>query len=587
MKNNFNINSIFPLDTSNIFRNYQNFSKKLKDSKKRKIIKLAILSVSSTHHIKKLTELFFLIFGIKAIIYEAKFGQYYEEAVFTNKKLRKFKPDFIWINISNKIFNNDNEFEYKKINISTINKKINEIIYNLQKNYNAQIILNNIDYLNQKDFNILDRNKNQIYKKIDKINKNIHKVSSDNFNIKLLDINHISSSIGLLRWNSIQDWTQYKYHPSLNSSAYLAYELSSIVKSSLGLDKKCIVLDLDNTLWEGVIGDIGPEKINYDKNDSIGYSYYRLQCYLKKLKQMGIILTIVSKNSYENVSKIFNDRRLVLKKSDFAKIICNWKNKDENILEIAKSLNILTESMIFIDDNPFERNLVSKNIPDIVVLDLPVDHADWIKYIENFNFFYNTHITNEDKNRTKTLGALQEIDKIYKNSPNNYLDYLKSLKMQVKIFTPSKHNHERTIQLINKTNQFNLTKKSLNLKDLKVIEKDKNKFIYLISLRDNITDYGIISILWGNTNDNLLSIENWVMSCRVFNRYLDHVIIYYLFKKYKKISTKITLSYKKSFKNKILQEIFENLGSKKIKNKFVVYNKKFLSNKYKLFSLID
>ena len=159
--------------------------------------------------------------------------------------------------------------------------------------------------------------------------------------------------------------------------------------------------------------------------------------------------------------------------------------------------------------------------------------------------------------------------------------------MQVKIFTPSKHNHERTIQLINKTNQFNLTKKSLNLKDLKVIEKDKNKFIYLISLRDNITDYGIISILWGNTNDNLLSIENWVMSCRVFNRYLDHVIIYYLFKKYKKISTKIILNYKKSFKNKILEEIFENLGSKKIKNKFVVYNKNFLSNKYKLFSLID
>ena len=135
--------------------------------------------------------------------------------------------------------------------------------------------------------------------------------------------------------------------------------------------------------------------------------------------------------------------------------------------------------------------------------------------------------------------------------------------MQVKIFTPSKQNHERLIQLINKTNQFNLTKQSLNLKDLKVIEKDKNKFIYLISLRDNITDYGIISILWGNTNNNLLSIENWVMSCRVFNRYLDHVIIYYLFKKYKKISTKIILSYKKTFKNKILQEILDNLGSKK------------------------
>ena len=118
MKNNFNINSIFPLDTANIFRNYQSFSKKLKDSKKRKIIKLAILSVSSTHHIKKLIELFLLIFGIKAIIYESKFGQYYEEAVFSNKKLKKFKPDFIWINISNKIFNNDNEFEYKKINIS-------------------------------------------------------------------------------------------------------------------------------------------------------------------------------------------------------------------------------------------------------------------------------------------------------------------------------------------------------------------------------------------------------------------------------------------------------------------------------------
>ena len=113
---------------------------------------------------------------------------------------------------------------------------------------------------------------------------------------------------------------------------------------------------------------------------------------------------------------------------------------------------------------------------------------------------------------------LQEIDKIYRNSPNNYLNYLKSLKMQVKIFTPSKQNHERLIQLINKTNQFNLTKQSLNLKDLKVIEKDKNKFIYLISLRDNITDYGIISILWGNTNNNLISIENWVMSCRVFNR---------------------------------------------------------------------
>ena len=202
------------------------------------------------------------------------------------------------------------------------------------------------------------------------------------------DINFLSSSVGLSSWNNIQDWIQYKYHPSLKYSAHLCYDFVSIVKSTLGLDKKCIVLDLDGTLWDGIIGDVGENKINFDKNDPIGFSFFRFQCYLKELKKMGIILTIVSKNNHEIVSKILNSNRLVLKKNDFAKVICNWKNKDENILDIANSLNILTESIVFIDDNPFERNLVKNNIKDITVLDLPEDHSDWIDYIDKYHFFF-------------------------------------------------------------------------------------------------------------------------------------------------------------------------------------------------------
>ena len=221
---------LFPLETTNILRNYKFLFEKFNKGKKKKKIKLAILSVSSTQHLKKIIELFLIYFGIDVIIYESQFGQYYEESVFPNNKLKKFNPDFIWINISNKMLPDNYEFDSTNLNVNLLKKKINEILSGLTEKYNSQIIINNLDYTPQKSSLKFYRSIKGQIDKIDKINNYIYSFTK-NKNISLLDSNIISSNIGLHKWNSIKDWIQYKYHPSLESSVFLCFELCSKIKS--------------------------------------------------------------------------------------------------------------------------------------------------------------------------------------------------------------------------------------------------------------------------------------------------------------------------------------------------------------------
>lgn len=454
----------YPFDCDYILRKKKSIKKQLLQSNNNFLEKkIAILGGSTTNDIKLILELFLLNYGIKPDFYESEYDQFYQDAIFGNEKLDNFNPDIVFIHTSNRNIVNYPKLEDTKEKVDkkleTEFYKFSQIWGKLKNKFNCPIIQNNFEFpfyrlLGNKDATDIHGKVNFITK----LNLKFAEYAEENENFFVNDINYQSSQYGLDKWTDEFYWYMYKYALAVPAIPILAFNVANIIKAIYGKNKKAFVLDLDNTLWGGIVGDDGVEHLIIGKETSDGQVYTEFQEYLKEYKSLGILLNINSKNEMENAIAGLEHPEGTLKKEDFIVIKANWNTKSQNLQEIASELNLGVDSLVFIDDNPAEREIINQEFPDTPTPNIGDKPELYIKIIDRSGFFETVNISKDDLNKNEMYKQNAERNNLIKEF-SNYDDYLKSLDMTgtIEKFIPM--YMERIAQLTNKSNQFNLTTK--------------------------------------------------------------------------------------------------------------------------------
>ena len=355
---------------------------------------------------------------------------------------------------------------------------------------------------------------------------------------------------------------------SVNALPYVASRVVDIIAAIKGQFKKCLILDLDNTVWGGVIGDDGLEGLELGHGLGIGKAFTEFQMWIKKLKQRGIIICVASKNNEEIAKEPFEKHPdMILKLDDIAVFQANWETKVDNIRTIQGILNIGFDSMVFLDDNPFERNIVRENIPGITVPELPEDPAMYLEYLYSLNLFETASYSNADKDRTKQYQVEAKRVSLSKTFTNE-ADFLKSLNMISTVSGFTKFNTPRVAQLSQRSNQFNLRTVRYTEADIESMSQDPDVIDLSFTLEDKFGDNGLIAVVIIKKQDEeTLFVDTWFMSCRVLKRGMENftlntMVEYAQAKGYKRIVGE----YIPTPKNKMVEMHYPNLGFSKIES---------------------
>ncbi|MBL4930557.1 HAD-IIIC family phosphatase [Clostridium paridis] len=554
----------YPFDSSYILKKKKAIKRELLKNEDFIEKRIALLSGSTIGDIKNIIELFLLNHGIKPIFYEGSYSRFYEDVMYDDGVLKEFNPDIIYIVTSNRNIN-----LYPDINDtdSQINQKLEDtfgkfeaVWQKVSQDFNCTIIQNNFELpffrvLGNKDAVLLSGRVNFITR----LNMKFSEYARNNRDFYINDINYLSCWYGLERWSDPSYWYLYKYALNIDAIPLLCHSVANIIKSVYGKNKKSIVVDLDNTLWGGVIGDIGEGEIDLGNETPTGMAFMEFQNYIKQVSQLGILLNVASKNEYDNAIKGLNHNFSLLKPEDFICLKINWNDKNISIAEIARDLNILPNSLVFIDDNPAEREIITQSIPEVSVPEM-TSPEKYLDVLDKSGFFEVTNLSEDDRMRNNFYKGNTNRDKLKYNF-TNYEEYLKSLEMVCEVGRFSPSNIERITQLFNKTNQFNLTTRRYTNLEIVDIMNGINYVCIYARLKDKFGDNGIASCLIAKIDGDTIEIESWVMSCRVFKRNLEYVVFDRLVEEANKLNiSRILGFYFKSAKNSMVKDFYGTLG---------------------------
>lgn len=402
-----------------------------------------------------------------------------------------------------------------------------------------------------------------------KLNYELMKLSQQYPNLFICDIAELQNKFGRDRMFAPNTYTSTEMVFRMDVLPYVASRVMDIVCAIKGQFKKCLILDLDNTLWGGVIGDEGLEGIQLGHGLGIGKMFTEFQMWIKKLKQRGIIICVASKNNEETAKEPFEKHPdMVLKLEDIAVFQANWETKVDNIRTIQQILNIGFDSMVFLDDNPFERNMVRENILGITVPELPEYPEDYLEYLYSLNLFETASYSNLDKDRTKQYQVEAQRVSLSKTFTNE-ADFLKSLNMVSTVCGFTKFNIPRVAQLSQRSNQFNLRTVRYTDADIEVLANDPDVIDLSFTLEDKFGDNGLIAVVIMKPLDKeTLFVDTWFMSCRVLKRGMENFTLNTMVEKAKSAGyKKIVGEYLPTPKNGMVAEHYDNLGFTKIESK--------------------
>ena len=377
----------------------------------------------------------------------------------------------------------------------------------------------------------------------------------------LLDVATLASNVGICNWYDERQWYLSRV-PMANCFVSLYCDrVACLLAAQRGLSKKCLVLDLDNTLWDGVIGDDGLEGISVGQGSPIGESHLALQQFSFELKQRGVVLAVCSKNDEMNARLPFREHPgMLLKEDDIAVFVANWQDKASNIRAIAETLNIGLDSLVFVDDNPAEREIVRMLLPEVSVPELPKDPALFARVISAANYFELVNLTEEDASRAEKYAQNAE-RQVLSQSSGSVEEFLASLEMEMFISPFDEAGRKRVVQLINKTNQFNLTTRRYTEADIIEFEHSPEIDTFQVRLRDRFGDNGMVSVVICKRLGKRWEIDSWLMSCRVIKRGLEYAVCDELVKKASLMGIKEIIGvYISSEKNALVKGHYESLG---------------------------
>jgi FkbH-like protein len=528
-------------------------------------LRLAILGGSTTQEIRSMLELVLLAHGIRPEFYESKYNAFAEEVLFEKAELWAFQPEIVFIHTT---WQNISEFPSPLETGAAVDERIDrelkrfEAVWSkIHNGLGAPIIQNNFDLPPRRPLGNLEGT--AAFGHVNfvlRLNAEFARYAQNHAHFLINDILYLSAQVGLEQWAQQTYW--YTFHMALGPAgiAALADSVASIVKSVFGKSRKCLVLDLDNTLWGGIVGESGVQGLILGRDHPIGEAYQDFQRYVKMLQRQGVILAVCSKNDPANAREGFSHPDSILKVEDFAAFQANWNPKADNIREIARELNIGLDSIVFVDDNPAERASVAEYLPEVAVPDMGSDASWYADILDSGRYFERHAVVKEDLAR----GAYYSANSVRKSHEAEFKEYgqvLKSLRMTAEIGPFRPMYFARIVQLVNKTNQFNLTTRRYTDAEIDAIAGN-SAFVTLYGrLADRFGDNGLVSVVIGRRSEDALQVEVWVMSCRVFNRGMEMAMFDVLVEQCRTLGIgKIVGMYIPSKKNQLVSGHYATLG---------------------------
>lgn len=484
-------------------------------------VKLAVLGGVTTGPLIQAIELALFAMGGSVELFEADYGVYRQEILDPGSTLYAFEPEVVFLASNWRDLG-------RKPAVGMSRAEIDALVEAELADWTALwtaaharagclLIQNTFD---RPAWRALDnhemRHPSSLWRYVSRVNDALHE--SAPAHVVLHDVDSLAALNGRRAWSDDRFFFHAKLPCAPDMIAEYGFSVASLLAARLGLTKKCLVLDLDNTCWGGVIGDDGLGGIKLGQGGAEGEAFLAFQQYAKALKQRGVLLAVCSKNEEKTAKEPFEKHpEMALKLDDISCFLADWTDKAANLREIARRLGIGLDSLVFVDDNPAERALARRLVPDVAVPELPDDPAGFIQALEPHRHFQTLALAKEDLERAKYYRADAERAQALGGSAN-VEDFLRSLSMKALVAPLSPLSLERAAQLVNKSNQFNLTTRRRSAAELAALAADPGWLTRTISLRDRFGDNGLIGVLLAKIEGDALVLDTWLMSCRVLKR---------------------------------------------------------------------
>lgn len=484
----------------------------------RRKTRVALLGSCTTGLFRPVLQMLLMRDGIEVEFYEGPFAAYRQEILSDNSELYAFGPEFVVLMLSWRDLGLSNYVEdagaprrlsdeLRSLHVRLVSRSGSHVIQpSFMLPYDSFGVLSSL----------MPQGRTSVLREVNRL-----LFEGASAQVTILDTERMVLQAGG-PWESSLQWSSGKLYPSTSTYPVLGEHVASCIRASLGLSAKVLALDLDNTLWGGIVGEDGLGGIRLGAPSAVGERYQELQCYVKGLRERGVLLTVVSKNNFADASEVFERHSgAVLKLRDFAAVKINWNEKVDNLRQLSAELSVGLDSFVFLDDNPAERARVRSELPEVQAPEISGEPSDAIGVLERGLYFQSLRLTDEDRLRNNTY-AVRMAQEAARTSAPSVEAFLESLKMEVEFGSVDVRTYDRVAQLINKTNQFNLTSRRYTRQQVEELAQAQGTWFQWFRLRDRFGDHGLIGVLrTEQTEVGVWTIDLWLMSCRVIGRTVE------------------------------------------------------------------
>ena len=480
--------------------------------------RIAVLCSSTTSLLIPVLRALCLRDKIQAIFYQGLYGAIEQEILDPQSGLASFRPEIVflmqhWRDLPHKTLTGDQKTAAK--NVVDGQKALWR---RLSDQFRCHVVQHLYDFPNEEPSAHLAGSRTRL---IQLINTALLEEASSF--VSFLDAPAVQRRVGE-HWEDPMLWYSFRQHPSTEALPDLAETQVAHLRAALGLTRKVLVTDLDNTLWKGVIAEDGLDGIQVGPGSAAGEGHERLQQYLLDLKNRGILLAVCSKNNLEDARLPFErHKHMTLRLSDFAAFVANWEDKARNLRQIAQSLSLGLDSFVFLDDDPVEREWVRSQLPEVTVVDVGPSIFQWVRQLDRGRYFHALAVSNEDMARSGQIRS--ELQRALLRTNSLSVDeFLSNLQLEASIVPVSEGNLTRVTQLINKTNQFNLTTRRYTAAQVFQFASSEDAWTGAFELQDRMGSYGLVGVMLckASQDGQEWEIDSWLISCRALGRQLEY-----------------------------------------------------------------
>jgi FkbH-like protein len=556
---------LYPFDYDYLLRKRKQIRRELLGGGPWIDLRMGVLCGTTADEVLGFLELFLLNDGIRPVFHVGEFNRYYEEAIFGSPELEAFKPDIVYVHTSSVNIRNwpssmaaEEEADGQ---LAAESGRYREITAALLGRFGCQVILNDFEPPALRRTGGLDfSGVGGRTRFTSRLNLEIQRLAASDRRIILHDLASAAYQAGLEQWSDPDRWFSYKMPATVAGSVLWAASLANTIRAAYGRSRKCLALDLDNTLWGGVIGDEGPDRIRIGRETGEAEAFTAFQEYCLELRSRGVLLAVCSKNDDALAREGFRHPDSILRLEHFSAFRANWEPKSENLASIAAELNLGLDALVFVDDNPAERALVRAQLPAVAVPEVGAEVSKFPAILDRGGYFELISLSAESVARAGYYSANEERSALA-GTYADYGEYLQALKMEAEIAPFAGPDMERIAELTNKTNQFNLTTRRYSFAQLAEVSGSSDYVTLSGRLRDTYGDNGIVSVIIGRREGAVLHIDLWLMSCRVIKREMERAMLDALAERARMAGVEVLHGYyARTSRNGLVAEHYPELG---------------------------